>query len=302
MSHISTDSFPSADYIKNRLSHLTAAELKALEDISRERARKNWLRSNGWLNIFLGGLTLWLGLSGLSEPALPRLIQTIAGAIIVGQSVWAIVSPSKTAILRFAVVLLGAGIWNIFLAVSDGAWLTGLLGIAQLWWALQAYRGYKNQQVMNLAEPQDDLSQFYDEVYHAITKGVLKRDADSIDLWIGLAKWRGLLLDDKVVFVPIGSKLLSVQHKDEFNFVPNSSNAMNQRRVYGRIKDNTGSQRALIKRDSFARYARWKGEEAVLAQVSTSLWGRFIQAVQIIILLIVGLLVLYTGYILIRLG
>ncbi|MBZ0301806.1 MAG: hypothetical protein K8J31_18810 [Anaerolineae bacterium] len=129
----------SAEDIKTRLSTLTAEELNSLRDTYDVRWRTSWLRSTGWLNVILGGLTLWLGLTCPCGFTVPKLIQALAGGLIVGQSVWAIMLPSTAGFLRFALVFLGAGIWNLLLALSEGfaggAFLVGLLGVAQLRWA-----------------------------------------------------------------------------------------------------------------------------------------------------------------------
>jgi hypothetical protein len=287
--------------MKIRLSSLTQEELKALADVYHDRWRKNWLRTNGWTNIFLGGLTLWLGLSGLAENSFPKLVQTLAGALIVGQSLWSIVSPSTGAILRFAALFLGAGIWNTLLAVDDGflgaALLVGLLGIAQLWWAFQSYREYQRYRSLELPETQAEMVRFYDEVWRAITSGAFKGDSASIHLWIGLSLCQGLLLENKVVFAVKGQKLLVIQGKDEANFVPNSSKPMKKRRVYGRIKLNAIFERAMMKRDSFEKYALWKGEEAVLAEVTPSLWRRLPRAIRIVLMVIGGLVFAYIVFV-----
>jgi hypothetical protein len=216
---LNAESFPSSTDIKTRLSNLTPDELKALRDIYHDRWRINWLRTDGWFNLFLGGITLWLGLSGPWQTSFPRLIQAVLGLLIVGQSLWAIVTPSTPAILRFAIVLLAAGVWNILLAIvgrlAGGLFLVGLLGIAQLWWAIQAYRQYQRYTQMALPDPPEDEVRFYNEIWHAITKGALKQDTAVINLWVRLDKWRGLLLEDKVVFALLRQKLLIIQLKDE---------------------------------------------------------------------------------------
>ena len=300
---MSAESFPSSTDIKTRLSNLTPDELKTLRDIYHDRWRKSWLRTDGWFNLFLGGLTLWLGLSGPSQTSFPRLIQAVLGLLILGQSLWAIVTPSTPAILRFAIVLLAAGVWNMLLAIvgrlAGGLFLVGLLGIAQLWWAIQAYGQYRRYKHMALPDPPDDEVRFYDEIWHAIAKGVLKRDAAVINLWVRLDKWRGLLLEDKVVFALLRQKLLIIQLKDEANFVPNSSRPMGKRRVYGRIKLNEVFERALMNRDSYEKYARWKGEEAVLAEVTPSFWQRLPRPLRIVLMIVAGLVLLYIGFIVI---
>lgn len=302
MAKWSNASFSSAADLKAHLSSLEAEELEALQVIYHLSVLSGWSRTNGWLNIFLGGLTLWLGLTSFAGFTIPKLVQTIFGVLIVAQSLWALVSPNLAAIRRFGIVFLVAGIWNILLAGSvglvGGAALTGLLGIAQLWWAFQTYKGYQRYQQMNLPSMQADVVQFYDEIWQAITRGVLKSDLANIHLWVGLDRWRGLLLEDKVFFALDKRRLLVVQDKDTANFVPSSSKPMRKRRVYGQIKLNAIFERAMMNQAAFMTYTQWKGEEAVLAEVKPSLWQRLPRVIRIILLIVAGLFLAYIAFIL----
>jgi hypothetical protein len=196
---MATNNFSSTD-IKARVSSLSPDELEALQNIYHDRWRKNWLRTMGWINIFFGLFTLWLGLAFLPVLPFPKLIQALAGALIVGQSIWMLVSPTNSAILRFAALLFGTGIWNIFVAIegnfSGGLTFLGLLGAAQLWWAFQTYQEYQRFQQMSLHQPQADIVQFYDDLWHAMTKGTLRRDSETFPLWIALEVWEVLLLEE----------------------------------------------------------------------------------------------------------
>jgi hypothetical protein len=58
-------------------------------------------------------------------------------------------------------------------------------------------------------------------------------------------------------------------------------------------------ERALLNRDSFEKYVRWKGEEAVLAEVTPSFWQRLPRPLRIVLMIVGGLILLYIGFIVI---
>ena len=298
MNHLHSDPTP-AD-LKIRLSNLTSEEEKALGDLYHDRWRRHWLRTNGWVNIFLGGLTMWFVLSDLPYMPLPRIIQTVIGALMVGQSLLAIVLPSTAGFFRFAAVFLISGIWNIFLGVFAWAFLAGLLGVFQLWWAYEAFREYRRFRALMLPEPQPDINRLYDEVFQAITKKTFKNDPNLIAMWIGYPKWQGLLLENKAVLAFRKQKLLVVRSKENVNFMPTGSNLIRKRRIYGRIKLHTNTERAMMKRDSFETYVHWKGLESVLTNTTPTLWQRLPKPIRIAFVIIGVLILLFIAFMIIN--
>ncbi|MBZ0301807.1 MAG: hypothetical protein K8J31_18815 [Anaerolineae bacterium] len=150
---------------------------------------------------------------------------------------------------------------------------------------------------MALPESPTGITRFYDEVWDAITKGVLKQDSAIIRLWVGRTLWYGLLLNSRIVFVFRGRKMLIIQDRENADFLLTSTNPMRKRRVYGRIRLNVAVERAMMKRDSFEKYVRWKGQEEALSQVTPTLWQRLPRVVRIVLIAIGGVILLYVVFI-----
>ncbi len=305
MSFTNTD-FRSSDDIKDHLSALTGEELQALEDTYQYHWQISWLRSTGQINIVLGGITLALGLFTPWGFTFPKLAQTIIGAILIGQSVWAIALPNTGDFLRYAILLLVISLWNIGVSVSFGiltlgSSFVGLLGLAQLRWAFQTFKLYRRFREMGLSKPQDDILQFYDNLWRALTKGVLKNDNDTIQLWTNRAKakWYGLLLKDKIILALKGQNAVVIQPKADQNFVLNSPNPLKKRRVHGRIKLNGSFEQAMMKPSSFKNYVSWKKPAEIPVNVTPSLWQRLPRPIRIILLIIGGSILLWASFIII---
>jgi hypothetical protein len=107
--------------LKVRLNGLTTDQLATLRLSYAYRWRQSWLRGMGWVNLFLGGLTFLLG-AGFNG----NLVQTLLGLAIVGVSIWSIVSPLPIGVLIWTITLGVAGMWNIFVAVTNQGLAVGL--------------------------------------------------------------------------------------------------------------------------------------------------------------------------------
>lgn len=286
---------PATTDLKTRLANLNADEVLDLKQAYHWYWLKDWLRANGWLNLVLGGLTVWLGLD------YPRLtwisgLQIVAGLLIIGQSVGALRSPDLAGVLRFALVFLGAGLWNLGIGVTNSNLLLGLFGLFQIAQAYQTYRQYQRLQSLNLHYPLASTLHLYDQTCATVARGAFAQTRDGVQLWIRRNVWYGLLLDDLAVFGLKNRRLVIVRPKAEVNFVPQSSNPFSKQRVYGRLALNVDNERTMLRRADFSKYAQWKGEQVVLAQVTLSLWQRLPRVVRIIVWTILGLFLLYVAF------
>ncbi len=279
-----------SDDLRARLSSLTPDEVKALGVVHRDYQRKIWLRSTGKINIVLGGLTLIFGLTGFSQSWLSQ-VQTVLGVLTITLSLWTVFAPTSSAILRLTCLLSLLGSWNLFLFVAcrEGI-LTGGLGIFQLWWAWQAYKAYRSQQLQAETSQQEAI-QLYDEAWSEIRNGAFLDEREGIHLWIGRNLWYGLLLENKAIFVSNNEKLLVIQDKEDLDFIAAGSNPLAKKRIYGRIKFNTNSGRAMMKNAMFEKYVQWKGQALNRAIVSPTT-EYFSRSVRFVILIAIGFMLL----------
>ena len=183
--------------IKSQLLALTPAEFQSLKEAYYYRWVTSLLRNNGWLNLFLGGRTLWLGLSG-SGQSIFTVIQTIFGILIVGQSLWALRESTISNIQRFSILFALCGIWNILLGVISGLYgiglIIGLLGILQLWGAYQFRKIHQQYSQVTLVKPSTEVAKLYDSIWKSLDKDIIYNDADYIETDIQRRKWCGFLL------------------------------------------------------------------------------------------------------------
>src|SRR4051794_9915921 len=128
-------SLPDAQGLIGHLAALSEADFSALQNAYYYRWLQLVLRSLGWLNLILGGLTLWLGLSGIDQGIL-KVIQALLGVVIVGVSLWGLAAPSRQVLFGYSFMFALTGIWNLLLGVRYGIFTSGLLiallGLLQL--------------------------------------------------------------------------------------------------------------------------------------------------------------------------
>ena len=286
--YASNDSF-SPSTIKERLAELTPNEMKSLEAVHFDYSCKQWLRSMGTINIFLGALTLALGLTELSHSWLSP-IQALFGGLTILQSVWAIYLPTAGAILRFVGILLFAGVWNLVISISNGTNIfVGFFGVLQVWWAWQALKLYRLNQQTEVKSLEPEAVQLYNQARHIISNATFSDDPAGIKLWIGRSLWHGLLLENKAALASNDSKLLFICGKADLSFATGIPSAKHKR-IYGRITSAAESNRAMMKRDSYDKYVKWKGELANEVALSPAVQYLSWSAKKII-LVFIGLLV-----------
>lgn len=283
--------------IKSWFSNLTSDQISLINNIYQLRLRDSWLRTVGGLNLFLGLITLWLGSPVLYNFSIVRLIQYLIGAVIIVQSIWALVSQNTAGLLRFSGVFLISGVWNVFLAINGGLrggpLLVGIFGLLQLKWAYDTFLEYRRYQALKLPEPSPETKKIYDDIGRAVKNIERKNDPDVIQIWIGQLWWRALLLENVAIFVLGRRNLVAIEPKDLFNFIPHTLNPTKKRRIYGSMNLNAVNIRAMMPNRYFSKYAAWKGQDLLISQAVPSSWERLPRAVRVMILIILGLVGLF---------
>src|SRR5258707_10572121 len=112
--------------LKTRFLSLSPEQLDALRLSYSYRLLQAGLRDTGWINLFLGGLTFFLGIGIPGNPVL-KALQAFFGISIVLVSMWSIVSPVVIAVAVWTIVFGISGLWNIFIAFSESSLIAGIL-------------------------------------------------------------------------------------------------------------------------------------------------------------------------------
>jgi hypothetical protein len=297
MSPSITTAVSDIEIFQAQLANLSDADRKSLHEVYILEWCKLAVRDNGWVNIILGGITVLLGASVLEEFSIPKLIQFLLGLLGIAQCIWALVAPHYPRFREFAILLLIAAVWNVFIGFNNGAWLVIILGLLQLWWSYVSYRLFRFYQQYPFGERPAHIVKLYHDLWHSLMRGSLKREANVINVWIKLLLWRIWLIDNLAVVASNSSRLLIIRRKDELNFIPFSKKPMGRWRVNGRMIIKTFYERSVMRGKDFEKYAHWKGLETILAQVGPSTWERLPRAIQIVLRLIGILILLFVIYV-----
>jgi hypothetical protein len=285
--------------IKSQLLALTPAEFQALKQACYYRWVTSLLRNNGWLNLFLGGITLWLGLSGFGQNIF-RVIQTLLGILIVGQSLWALSQSTTANIQRFSILFALCGIWNILLAVMSGLYGTGLiiglLGILQLWAAYQFRKIHLQYSQVKLVKPSPETAQLYDSIWKSLVKDIIYNDADYIEMEIQRRKWCGFLLPDRMILAFKQRNILMLADKNDVVIVPTHPRSAGHWIEIIFKFDIIASAVGKIPRPIYEKYVSWKGGATVMADAPSELrytrnMKRYIRIGSLIILGLIALFV-----------
>jgi hypothetical protein len=284
--------------VKTTLLTLNQTEFQALKNTYYYRWVTALLRQNGWLNVFLGGLTLWLGLSGFGQ-SIFKVVQTLFGVLIVGQSLWAIRESTTANIYRFSILFILCSIWNIGLAILDGlqglGFIVGLLGVSQLWGAYQFRKIHERYSQVTLVKPSLETSRLYDAVWKALHKGIIHTDTEYIELQIERRGWRGFLLPEQLVIAFKQRNIVIFANKSDVVFVPtNPTKSGKWLEIV--IKLDIASTVGKITRGFYEKYLGWKGEAITVKDAPTELrrmrnTRRYIRIASLIILGIIALFV-----------
>jgi hypothetical protein len=248
--------------IKTQLEELTPTEFQDLKTTYYYRWVRMLLRNNGWLNLFLGVVSAWLGFDGIGQ-SIFSLIQAILGIVIIGQSIWSLRTTNIANIRRFSIVFLACGIWNVILAargnVQGVAFWIGMLAVAQLWSAFRFQKIYKQYAHVTLVKPSPQAEIFYDSIWREIAKGVIEGDENYIEMLIQRRRWRGLLLQDRMVLAFTQRPLVILGDKADVVLVPTNPRAFGKWIEVVFKFDIIASAVGKIQRSTFEKYIEWKG-------------------------------------------
>ncbi|MBL8157141.1 MAG: hypothetical protein JNM70_23410, partial [Anaerolineae bacterium] len=130
--------------LKNRLQSLSAEQLTGLRQSLSYRLIQAQLKGLGWLNVFLGLLTVWLALLP-SEYTLFKIIQFIIGLSTVVASLWSIIAPRPSGLRMWGVLLSVAAVWNLFIGLIPFGinWFPIALALFQAWGVFSMYRNFQ---------------------------------------------------------------------------------------------------------------------------------------------------------------
>ncbi len=258
------DVLPADQNLKSTLSTLSSQQLDSLKQVGTYNRLMRGLRATGWENLFWGAVTLWLGTSAL-YPNIFTQIQTIVGAIIIAQSLWAISRPSANGILALTCVLLFCGLWNLFITVRGGFagldLLLALLGVFQLWWAYRTYRSYNLLAHLPTPTPDPALVNQYDTIWQGLAHPapLLSPELMMMQLNRNRHWWNGILLTNYAVFAHKRQKLLLFVSKPELIIVAQNPKASKRKRfsIFAQFSDQ--SWVGKIYQNGFQQYLQWKG-------------------------------------------
>ncbi len=243
-----------------RISTLTPSGLNTLKTLYQYQSIKQKITTTGWLNVFLGAFTIWLG-SFLVSRDIFAVFHLLIGCLIVGVSLWAIIAPSARVILLDSVIFAVCGIWNILIPIRYGfhslSPIILFLGLLQLWWTFQYYKLYKDAVQMSFAKPSSEAMNLYNQIWSEIGKISDRDKKDYIELKMRGKLWRGLLLPKLAVFAAHRRKMLIVSDRANVSFIPNNSN-FGSRVFQGRFTFNAIVSPAVFPRPSLERFTHWK--------------------------------------------
>ena len=252
-------SLPDAQGLLDCLGALSENDFSALQNAYYYRWLQLVLRSLGWLNLILGGLTLWLGLSGI-ELGILKVAQTLFGVLIISVSLWGLIAPSRQVLFGYSIMFAVAGAWNIFLGFRYGIFtsslLIALLGLLQLRWAYQYYVKYYPHIPLNVAKPSKETIKLYDAIWQEFA---LTRHASSehlVEFIFNRQRWRGFLFGKYFALANPKQKLIIFAQRSEIDFT--TKNAEVGSKLKGMFTFNQLTNKASMQRDFFERYLEWK--------------------------------------------
>ncbi len=286
--------------LKTTLSALSSQQLDSLKLVGTYYRLVRALRATGWMNLFWGGLTVWLGTSAL-YPNIFTNIQAILGFLIVAQSLWAITRPGANGFLALTCILLFCGLWNLFITFYEGyrgfAALVGLLGVFQLWWAYRTYKSFQLFAELPTIPPTSDLAQQYDAIWEGLSNPspILAPELMKMQLNRNRYWWNGILLPDYAILAHKRQKVLLFVGKPEFVIVPENSKIVNRDKFAIFAQIGKESLVGKIYRSGFQQYLQWKGINDSEAEVDKSLRRKRLSRKMlrwIMIVVIIGFLLL----------
>ncbi|MCA0457510.1 MAG: hypothetical protein LCI00_26315 [Chloroflexi bacterium] len=248
------------------LAELSAQQFDVLKRTTDYYRVERILRSSSRINLLLGGITLWMG---LSVPSYYRTIftdvQAVMGVVIVVQSFWALFRPSVKGLLGLAIVVLISGVWNLFITAYKGIdslniWL-GLFGLYQVWGAYQTARMYERYYGRALEKPDPENAQHYEALRQSIINPsptvapeLLKVQFARNRYW-----WNGVLAQDYAVLAHPRSNEMIVADQSAVTFVAETPKWVSRDSFSILAQVNEDFLVGKIYHSGFEQYLKWKG-------------------------------------------
>ncbi|MDX2159696.1 MAG: hypothetical protein SF162_00085 [bacterium] len=250
--------------IRQQIETLSADQRGALESVFVQFRLESALRNTGYLNLILGGYTLFLASSGLN-PAWVSSGQIVFGLVTLALSVWSIVRPSVIGWRLFSILFLFSGLWNlnIHFAFGSGIGLLLILGVLQLYWAYVYNRAYRRdvQKLRALPQPTEHTRQQYQTALDLLRRVPAQPDDGLIEITLNGARYLLWLLSDRAVLSAPRYRMLKVMNISDFRLelknIPDPAKDGRQRFPI-RLHLDDGSTRGSISRKGFARFTAWQ--------------------------------------------
>ncbi|MBX3061945.1 MAG: hypothetical protein KF726_03160 [Anaerolineae bacterium] len=252
--------------VKSQLAALTSEQFDALKNVYHYRWLASSMQRDGWLNLILGGITVWGAWEGQSFNSL-WLIQLVLGLAIVGQSLWMLSKPDTAGLLRFSILLAAVGIYNItgpLLRGNNGTTVTIVagLGLLQLWMAYTVYGLYQKRKDMTITKPTAEQDRLYDVLWAQIINMSLSSndDNDYLEATMQGKWWQGFLLGDRVILAKKNAppKWMIVANAPEVTFDTKQTVTTTTSQIRGKMKFGILTLTAALHRVFFARLVEWK--------------------------------------------
>jgi len=275
-----TVSIPDTPSFKTSLEVQSPQEFDALQQASFYYRMRRFLRSTAWVNLFWGGLTLWVGLVS-PRPTFLSTVQAILGALIIIQSFLAIVRPRVSGLLVLTILLLLVGFWNIvinivFNFVSVYLWINILwliIGIVQVRWAYRTYSLYRVFSAQPTLKPTAELAKKYDHIWESLAhpSPTLSPELIMMQLVGNRYWWNGLLLTDRAILAHKRQHVLMVVAKPDLIVIPDNPKAVQRDQLSMFAQIGAESWMGKIYPASFQQYLQWKGITDSHAELNESI-------------------------------
>jgi len=262
--------------LKTTLLALSSQQFDSLKQVGTYYRLIRALRATGWVNLFLGGLTLWLGSSAF-YPNIFTNIQAVLGFLIIAQSLWAITRPGANGFLALTCVLLLCGLWNLFITfygrLSGADIFVGLLGIYQLWGVYRTYKSYQLFAELPMPNPTPEVVQQYDAIWEGLANPAPTLSPELMKMQLNRNRywWNGLLLPDHAILAHTRQKVLLLVSKPELVIVPENSKTLNRDKFAVFTQIGKESLVGKIYQSGFQQYLQWKGITDPEVEVDKSL-------------------------------
>jgi hypothetical protein len=225
------------------------------------------LRSTAWVNLFWGGLTLWVGL--VPPATFLSTAQAILGVLIIIQSLLALIRPRAWVLLALAILLVVVGLWNLFINLYPGAVsiftaihvMWAIIAIVQLRWAYRTYRLYRVFSAHPTPKPASELVQKYERMWEGLAypTPILSTELLMVQLQGSRYWWNVFLLPDWAILAHKRQRMLMVVAKSDFIVVPDNPKAVQRDQVAIFAQIGAELWRGKTYPASFQQYLKWKG-------------------------------------------